>query len=264
MKHFSFFENHTPPTTNQKLQNWGPRAAVVVTLGIYFGAQLVTAIGLGLVARARGYDSAGIEKLLDTSVIWQFWFFALFEILSIGLLRWFMRRRHIKWSDLGLKRPRITHILRALPVFISYFAALIIATLLLDHLVDSIDTNQKQQLGFDQAAQGFLPLLLIFVALVILTPVVEEILVRGFLYGGLRNRLPVLKAALITSGIFGLAHLQLGSNGPPLWIAAVDTFILSMFLVWLREKTGNLWAGIVVHMIKNGLAFASLYIFHVS
>ena len=45
-----------------------------------------------------------------------------------------------------------------------------------------------------------------------------------------------------------------------LWIGALDTFILSLFLVFLREATGNLWAGITLHATKNLVAFITLFI----
>ncbi len=246
------------------MKKWSPLSAILVSVGIYFGSQVLAAVFLGLFASLRSYDAGGFEQLLKTSEAWQFSFFALFHALSLAGLWAFLRRAGISWADLGLKRPKLSDIARAIPVFVGYFLLLISVMFVLSQAVTSINVDQKQQLGFNDAASGFGPLVLIFLALVVFTPIVEEILVRGFLYGGLRNHMPKLRAALITSLLFGFAHLQLGGNAPPLWVAAIDTFILSMFLIWLREKTGNLWAGITVHMLKNGLAFASLYLFHVS
>ena len=77
---------------------------------------------------------------------------------------------------------------------------------------------------------------------------------------GLRTNLPVVPAAIITSILFGAAHLQFGSDKPLLWIAAMDTFALSMVLVWMRVKTQNLWAPITLHMLKNTVAFVLLFI----
>jgi membrane protease YdiL (CAAX protease family) len=48
-----------------------------------------------------------------------------------------------------------------------------------------------------------------------------------------------------------------------LYIAAIDTFTLSLILVYLREKTGGLWSSMGLHAIKNGIAFVSLFIVHV-
>ena len=101
--------------------------------------------------------------------------------------------------------------------------------------------------------------MLVFISLVLLPPVVEEIVARGFLYTGLRSKLPKIVAALITSALFAAAHLQWGSGAPLLWVAALDTFTLSLVLVYLREKTGGLAASMGVHMLKNGLAFVVLF-----
>jgi membrane protease YdiL (CAAX protease family) len=87
---------------------------------------------------------------------------------------------------------------------------------------------------------------------------------RGYLYGSLRKAFSKLNAALITSVIFASAHLEFGSGAPLLWIAALDTFVLSLFLVGLHEKTGSLWAGMLVHGAKNAIAFAALFIFHLT
>jgi membrane protease YdiL (CAAX protease family) len=102
---------------------------------------------------------------------------------------------------------------------------------------------------------------LTFVALVVIAPVAEEALMRGFLFGALRRRLPFIWSTLITSAMFASLHLAGGEQGAgPLWVAAIDTFTLSLALCYLREKTGRLWAGIGLHMLKNGIAFVALFI----
>jgi membrane protease YdiL (CAAX protease family) len=60
--------------------------------------------------------------------------------------------------------------------------------------------------------------------------------------------------------LFAAAHLQWGSGAPLLWVAAIDTFVLSMVLSTLREKTGSLWSAIGLHAIKNGVAFTLLFV----
>jgi membrane protease YdiL (CAAX protease family) len=125
--------------------------------------------------------------------------------------------------------------------------------------ISSINTDQQQQIGFENAS-GLLPLSLVFISLVILPAFVEEIMIRGFLYSGLLKKYSKKIAAILASLIFAVAHLQLGSGEPPLWIAAIDTFILSVVLIYLRERTGNIWAGVAVHIIKNSFAFVSLFI----
>ena len=84
---------------------------------------------------------------------------------------------------------------------------------------------------------------------------------RGFLFGALRRSTGFWISAAITSVIFASLHLGGGEQGAGLlWIAAIDTFILSLALCYLREKTGRLWASIGLHAIKNGVAFVALFI----
>jgi uncharacterized protein len=80
-------------------------------------------------------------------------------------------------------------------------------------------------------------------------------LVRGYLFSGLRMVWRFWPAVLVTSLFFGAAHLEFGSGGPLVWAAAIDTFILSAVLCFLRERTGALYAGIAVHMLNNLIAF---------
>jgi membrane protease YdiL (CAAX protease family) len=198
------------------------------------------------------------------SMALQFVFILLIGLLTLTLLGWFIRSRQIKLAQIGLARlPRPSDLWAALVTFGLYFLALIAVLAVLSNTVPGIDIEQQQQIGFE-GTSGFGPLLLVFISLVLLPPIVEEILVRGFLYGGLRNKLRPISAGLIASLIFAVAHLQFGSGEPLLWVAAIDTFILSLFLVRLRETTGNLWAGMTVHFMKNGVAFAALFIIGVS
>ena len=45
-------------------------------------------------------------------------------------------------------------------------------------------------------------------------------------------------------------------------LAAATAFVLSLVLIYLREKTGSLWASITLHAIKNGVAFVALFALH--
>lgn len=172
-----------------------------------------------------------------------------------------MRSRQISWRRIGLKKPTGKNLLYAVPAYVVYFVLLIAIFSLVQQFLPEVSIGPNQQVGFE-GASGRGALTLVFLSLVIMPALAEEIMIRGFLYGGLRNKLPVLTSALITSLLFASAHLQLGSGSSPVWMAAVDTFMLSLVLIWLREKTGNIWAGVIVHMAKNSIAFLSLFVLH--
>jgi membrane protease YdiL (CAAX protease family) len=86
-------------------------------------------------------------------------------------------------------------------------------------------------------------LLIVFAA-----PISEEVCFRGMLFGGLRERLPRLAAALISALIFGGLHALTGISAVPPLIAF--GFILAL----LYEKTGSIVPGILLHMLNNSVA----------
>lgn len=84
--------------------------------------------------------------------------------------------------------------------------------------------------------------------IVIAAPISEEVCFRGFLFGGLRERLPRLAAALISALIFGGLHATTG-------VSAVPPLIFFGFvLALLYERTGSILPGILLHMLNNSVA----------
>jgi membrane protease YdiL (CAAX protease family) len=142
-----------------------------------------------------------------------------------------------------------------LPVYLGIY---LVAYAIIKHLVPGLNVNEKQQLGFNNIS-GAKEMILTFISLVILPPIGEEILFRGFLYSSLKKNLPIVVAVLGTCTIFAIGHLPEGGAAGPLYIAAIDTFVLSLVLIYLREKTGGLWASMTLHGLKNCIAFVALY-----
>lgn len=249
------------PSVVTRSTGFGPLSAVVLLIVTYFASQLMAGILIGLGAAVLGFDAAEALDKLESSTYVQFAYVLVVEVITLAVLWWFMRRRSISWKEIGLGRKFMTRdIAPALQVFVVYFMALIAVTTAVEALIPSLDVDQKQQLGFESAATD-VQLIFVFMSLVILPAIVEEIMVRGFLYSGLRKKFKKVTAAIVASLIFGAAHLQFGLGASPLWIAAIDTTVLSLFLIYLRERTGSLWAGMLVHGLKNGLAFLFLFVF---
>lgn len=238
---------------------------MLVTVTVYFAAQLFAGLLLYLVLSLFGWDSSRITRWLAGTgeTVPRFVMVVVYEAVIFVLLYGYIRHRKALLSDIGLNRLRSKHIAYALLGFVVYLPLNYMAVTLIKMLIPSLDTGQAQQLGF-AAASGQLDLLLIFISLVILPPLVEELVCRGFLYSGLRTKLTMVPASLIVSGLFALPHLQFDSGKPLLWIAAIDTFILSMVLVYVREKSGSLWPAIGLHAIKNGIAFVAIFILHLA
>jgi membrane protease YdiL (CAAX protease family) len=176
----------------------------------------------------------------------------ILSLLIVVGVPWLIRRSTTTKEEIGLTRlPSWMDILMAPAGFVVYFVVSAILTYTVIQLVPGFDTSQVQQTGFENISQRY-EYLLAFATLVVLAPIAEEILFRGYLYGKLRKYVPVWVAILATSALFGFVHGQ--------WNVGLDVFALSIILCTLREVTGNIWAGILLHMFKNGIAFYFLFI----
>lgn len=146
----------------------------------------------------------------------------------------------LTWTDLGLG-----------PV--GYVASILLAAGLtsLFSLLPWFDASQAQDVGYSIYLQG-LERGIAFVMLAIVAPIMEELIFRGWFYGKLRVRVPKLVAILVTSLLFGVVHLQ--------WNVGITVFAMSVVTCTLREVTGTIYAGTLVHIINNAVAFYLVFV----
>lgn len=152
------------------------------------------------------------------------------------------------WTDIGLA-----------PVGFIVYLILAAGVTALFSLFPWFDAEQVQDVGFSVYSTG-LDRIIAFVVLVVVAPIAEEIIFRGWLYGRLREKfhgrmpeaLGMSLAIFLVSLLFGIVHMQ--------WNVGVNVFAMSIVLCGLREITGTIYAGILMHMIKNGVAFYMLYV----
>jgi membrane protease YdiL (CAAX protease family) len=97
-------------------------------------------------------------------------------------------------------------------------------------------------------AKGFGAVPVQVLLIVVAAPVSEEVCFRGMLFGGLRERLPRIAAALISAIVFGGLHALTGVSAVPPLIAF--GFVLAL----LYEKTGSIVPGILLHALNNSVA----------
>lgn len=87
------------------------------------------------------------------------------------------------------------------------------------------------------------PLWLNILYIAILPPVIEEFIFRGALFQGFRN-CGLFKTAFFTALMFGLAHGNLNQF--------MYAFAVGMFLAYLVEASGSVFASMLAHTLING------------
>lgn len=95
------------------------------------------------------------------------------------------------------------------------------------------------------------PLLLplYFLSICALGPLIEEFIMRRWLYAAMRLRMPVAAAILLNGSLFGLMH------GKDFFATAIPGF----FFCWAYEKTGKIETPILVHGFSNLLALLLIF-----
>lgn len=227
---------------------WTPLTSLLGVFVAYIASQVVLIVPTLLIMIS--YKTKEIQKVLDSSP----WLsLVLTGISSLGMLvvLWlFLKVKKANVKDLGFKKIMKTDWLWLALSIVFYFVFLIVA-LMLATLIPGFNGDQAQSIGYKNATGWQLSLA--FMGLVIVPPLVEEMLFRGYLYRGLKSKWPKIVAALVSSLLFALVHFQ--------WNVGVDVFVLSLVLVFLYEKTKNLWMCVGLHTLKNFLAFLVIFVF---
>ncbi|MDB5185433.1 MAG: rane protein of unknown function [Candidatus Saccharibacteria bacterium] len=238
---------------------WNPVLATVYLILVFFVTQIIGGVLISVYAQLRYHDATRIADLISNSPGIQFSYILLVEAMSVGAIFLFVRHFKTKLSHIGLRRPKFSDIGWAVLTLPIYYIIFLVAAYVGKRVFPGLNVDQQQDIGFN-GVSGPVALTLTFISLVVLPPIAEEIMVRGFLYTSLRKVTPYLVSALLSSALFGAAHLNGASSGGPLWIAFIDTFILGFCLATLREKTGGLWSSMLLHSLKNSVAFYLLFI----
>jgi len=152
------------------------------------------------------------------------------------------------WTDIGLA-----------PVGFIVYLILAAGLTALFTLFPWFSAEETQSIGFSVYTFG-IDRVIAFVTLVVVAPIAEEVIFRGWLYGRIRKvlnkKMPewasIMVAILSVSLLFGLVHFQ--------WNVGVNVFAMSIVLCGLREITGTTYAGMLMHMLKNGFAFYLLFV----
>jgi uncharacterized protein len=212
--------------------NWGPWVAV---LGVFLalGTGIVMSIPAAIVGNKPNGDlttfgNVGVQ--LATAIGFLLVPMAIAAQRGAATVGEVLRR-------LGVRRFKP-------PTALKWTAAAIGAYLLFAFFYSALVVVPEQE----DIADGFGPIPIQILLIVFAAPISEEICFRGMLYGGLRERLPRLGAALLAGLIFGGLHALTG-------VTAVPPLIFFGFLLaLLYERTGSIWPCILLHMLNNSVA----------
>ncbi len=238
-------------------RSWFSLKTVIFTVLVFFGAQFVALMFIYGLLSAFGYSETEITSLFETNYTYTLIFSLAVAALVIATVFWLLKLRLKKPLDYLLlkKKLALREVGLVCVVYIVYFFVLLLVTAIVGSTT-SVDINQQQELGFS-APSTLIGYLQVYLIIALLPPILEEILFRGFLFGTLKRHLTITWSAIITSLLFGVAHLEYDNLN---WIAAIDTLIFSGFLIYLVQRQKSLYGAMLLHCIKNSIAFYVLFV----
>ncbi|MCH9609879.1 MAG: hypothetical protein S4CHLAM45_13950 [Chlamydiales bacterium] len=93
---------------------------------------------------------------------------------------------------------------------------------------------------------------LMVIVIILLVPMIEELLFRGFLQSWLRRFLGRWGALFATAVIFAVVHFS-PKQGVANFELICSLFVLSCFLGFVYERQKTLWASVALHSTFNGM-----------
>ena len=162
--------------------------------------------------------------------------------VQVGMLA--LAARLARWPAgeyLGLVRPATRPALIAIAVLIAFVLGYDGLTYLLGRDIVTpfqVDTYRTARDG------GTLPLL--WLTFVIVAPVGEEIMFRGFLFRGwVRSERAAIPAILVISLLFAAIHVQYD------WFGILGVFFIGLLLAVARWRSGSTLLTILMHLLAN-------------
>jgi membrane protease YdiL (CAAX protease family) len=121
--------------------------------------------------------------------------------------------------------------------------------------------NSKGTLPIEELLKARVSILLFGILGVLVAPLVEETIFRGFLYPVIARRLGIAAGVAITGALFGLMHAAQLWGG---WGQIALLILVGVVLTWVRARTGTVAASYFVHLGYNGLQLVGYLVYVVS
>jgi len=235
----------------------GVLATLFVGIFAFFGSQYLGVILILTVLLALGSERTEVVDLLSKNSLAQLVTLAVVATLTIFIIYKFLKWRKINVKKLLLleNKPTRGMLLDVVLTYGLYFLTLLVVTVLLG-IFTPVNIEQSQDLGI-ASPESLGSKITIFIMLVVIPPIYEELLFRGYLFNMLKKHGSQILAVILTSVLFGAAHLEYNNLN---WIAAVDTLIFSGFLIYISQKHQSLYSAMLLHAIKNSVAFYVLFV----
>ncbi len=220
------------------MQPWGRWATLGLGLAALFGGQAAALVAL------QWWFGRPLTQMPDFSGDGVAVTIVIFVSIPVQLALLFLLAQKPGGSAadyLGLKVPSRGELMVGIAAIVAMIVVGNALSWLLGHF---IVTPFQLDIYRTAEAAGWVPLL--WLAVVVVTPIGEESLFRGFLFRGwLRAPRDVWPVIVLTAFLWAIVHVQYD------WFVIVQVFCFGVLLGWLRWATGSTILTMLLHGLIN-------------
>lgn len=225
---------------------WSGRHAVFLFIASWVLLPVAAYLAIGYAAQYSVALANFESRLIEGDPMASFAIVVLDAIGSFLIIAYFLRKYQVSWRTLGISRFPVWRSLFSIALIFIGFAILISAVFfLIEALMPNFNVDEPQVNEFT-ANRSAISLW----ALVLIPPILEETVFRGFTFPAFSRKRGVVFGAVVSSALFGFAHFQAN--------IIVYTFILGLLLCWLYTRTGSIVPGMGLHMLNNYVAYTAI------
>ena len=239
--------NSSAPVSPTPLRTWDFTETLFVSLvayGVYtLVSGLVAAVVIAVHGGANTLSPAQIQALMMQEGHWYGAALIIASPPTIAVLWIAIRMARREFADyLALNWPSSSELARALVIMA--------IVLLAEAIAGSVVGAGEDSTGPGFSAKGADGLLILLIGGCIAGPLMEEFIVRGFMFRGWsQSFLGPMGAILLTSAVWAMTHTQYD------WFGRLQVFIMGLALGHFRWRSNSTWLTVMVHSAINIVLF---------
>lgn len=220
-------------------------------VALFLFLQLVA--GVAALTAAIAMDSSGRDPMMVAQDMKVFalpmiWSLVVTEIFLL-LLLWLYLRKGDRAGAIGLDRWSQLPLLRTVLIAVALIAGgLAFNWAYSEYVVPDIAVQEELRKLFAAIPDTPANTVLLFAAVAVIAPLLEELLFRGLLQKSLSHKMPIWAAIAISALVFGVMHMDFYAMPVLVMMGAIFGVIYHL--------TGSLRVTILLHMINNAAALA--------
>ncbi|MBC1333875.1 CPBP family intramembrane metalloprotease [Listeria booriae] len=202
----------------------------------YFSSLIGAPIVMGILRAVT--DLSSTQIVTYASVYW-----SVFSNFIAVIIVWLLLRKQPRSTKIEQSQPASVgvSVIYAVLGFVALLIGQYIAIAIMSMFGVGGASQNTEMLG--ELARA-VPLMIVFTS--VLAPILEEIVFRKIIYGGLASGMNIHVAAVISSLFFGLMHMDLAY--------LLVYFVIGLILCYMYTKTKRIAVPIAAHMLMNVIA----------